>query len=184
MSEITISPAVQEGLSLAVVDSKSMEQASGIRSAVKGYLKDLTADKELKTKPLNEALKQVRLMYKPFEDKANAVLAHLDSQMSSYQTKEVAWQRAEEAKIAAKAQTGYIKPETAVAKFAAVATPDKTVGSTTFITDYEVVVVNLGEVPMEYIKWEVRTLLAKAALKSGVKIPGLELKEVQRPRLI
>ena len=184
MTDITISPAVHEGLALAVVDAKSMEVASGIRSQVKGYLKDLTADKEKKTKPMNEALKEIRAMYKPFEDKANAVLDHLDRQMSAYQTAEVARMKAEEAKIAAKAVSGYIKPETAISKLADVVVPEKTVGKTMFVTDYEVVVLDWRLIPEEYIKWEVRTLLVKAALKAKVVIPGVTLREVQRPRNI
>lgn len=181
MSKDLLVPLANSALTLTVKDKDTLATASNLRSGAKQYLKDLTEDKEKKTKPLNEGLREVRLMYKPMEDKVNAVIAHLDKQMSAYQTAEAARIKVEEDKVVAKVESGYIKPETAVAKLGALDAPDKTVGNTRFVTDYEVVVTNIREVPTEYVKIEVRTLIVKAALKSGIRIPGLALKEVQRP---
>jgi hypothetical protein len=160
-----------------------MEQASNLRSTVKQYIKDLTEEKEKVTKPLNEALKAERARFKPLEEKAEAIIEHLDRQMSAYQTAEAKRAADEEAKIAARIGEGKgkLKMETAVAKLAAIDTPDKTVGGTRFVTDYEIVITDLRAIPEQYLKIEVRTLVLKAALKAGVAVPGATLKEVQRP---
>lgn len=181
MSKDVLAPLVTSAMTLTVTDKDSLATASNLRSGAKQYLKDLTEEKEKVTKLLNEALKAERARFKPLEDKVESIIAHLDKQMSAYQSKEMARIKAEEDAVVAKVETGYIKPETAVAKLSAIKTVDKTVGGTRFVTDYEVVVVNIREVPTEYVKIEVRTLVAKAALKVGVKIPGLALKEIQRP---
>jgi hypothetical protein len=171
------------GLTLAVTDKDSLEQASLLRSTVKKYLKDLTEEKERVTKPLNEALKAERSRFKPLEEKAEAIITHLDKQMSAYQTAEAKRAADEEAKIAARIGEGKgkLKMETAVAKLAAIDTPDKTVGGTRFVTDHEVVITNLHAILEQYLKIEVRTMVLKAALKAGVVVPGATLKEVQRP---
>lgn len=181
MSKDLLVPLANSALTLVVKDKDTLTTASNLRSSAKQYLKDLTEDKEKKTKPLNEGLREVRLMYKPMEDQVNAVIEHLDKQMSAYQSAEVARMKAEEDKVVAKVESGYIKPETAVAKLGALETPDKTVGNTRFVTDYEVIVTDIRAIPDMYVKIEVRTMLVKAALKSGQKISGVELKEVQRP---
>jgi phage host-nuclease inhibitor protein Gam len=175
---------ISTALALAVVDKKTMEKASDLRSQVKKYLKDLTEEKEKVTKPLNDALKAERARFKPMEEKAEAVIKYLDKQMSDYQTAETKRLREEEEKIAARIGEGKgkLKLETAVAKLASLDTVDKTVGNTRFVTDYEVVVLDLKQIPDMYLKIEIKTALIKQVLKSGVIIPGVELKEVQRPR--
>lgn len=180
MQDITI---IEKGLALAVTDKESMAQASELRSTVKKYIKDLTEEKEKVTKPMNEALKAERARFKPLEEKAEAIIEHLDKQMSAYQTTEAKRAAEEEAKIAARIGDGKgkLKMETAVAKLAAIDTPDKTVGNTRFVTDYEVVITDLCAIPEQYLKIEVRTMVLKATLKSGVVVPGAVLKEVQRP---
>lgn len=170
-------------LALSVTDKDTMAKASELRSSVKKYLKDLTEEKERVTKPLNEALKAERARFKPLEEKAEAILAHLDREMSSYQTAEAKRVAEEEAKIAARIGEGKgkLKMETAVAKLAAIDTPDNTVGGTRFVTDYEVVVTDLKVIPEMYLKIEVKTMLVKQSLKAGMKIPGVELREIKRP---
>jgi hypothetical protein len=178
-----LAPVLTEGLALTVVDKDSMAKASELRSTVKKYLKDLTEEKEKVTKPLNEAIKAERLRFKPLEEKAEAIIEHLDKQMSAYQTAEAKRAAEEEAKIAARIGEGKgkLKMETAVAKLAAIDTLDKTVGGTRFVTDHEVVITNLKAIPDQYLKIEVRTMILKAALKAGIVVPGATLKEVQRP---
>ena len=174
---------VDQGLALVVVDKDTLAQASELRAAAKKYLKGLTEEKEKVTAPLNAALKAERARFKPFEEKAEAVIAHLDKQMSAYQTAEMKRAAEEEAKIAARIGEGKgkLKLETAVAKLATIDTPDKTVGGTRFVTDYEVVVTDIRAIPDQYVKIEIKTAILKTVLKSGVKVPGVTLKEIQRP---
>lgn len=182
-TELTIPVAINTAKSLAVTDKATLEQASTIRTEAKKFLKQITEEKEKVTKPLNEALKAERARFKPFEDQLDAVITHLDKQMIAYQSAEAARVKEQEAKIAARVGEGrgHIKPETAIAKLAAIDTVDKNVGGTRFVTDYEVVVTDIRAIPDEFVKIEVRTMLVKAALKAGQKIAGVELKEIQRP---
>lgn len=167
-----------------VINSKeTLAQASDIRSQVKSYLKKLTEEKEKVTKPLNDALKAERARFKPFEEKAEAILEQLDAKMIAYQTAEAKRAAEEEAKIAARVGEGKgkLKLETAMTKMADIDTPDKVVGNTRFVTDYELVITDIKAIPDQYLKIEVKTAALKTVLKSGVKIPGCSLREIQRP---
>lgn len=177
---------VEQGMNLAVTDKTTLEKASTLRSQVKKYLKDLTTEKEKVTKPLNDALKAERARFKPREDAAEKVIKYLDRQMTDYQTAEAAKAEAAKEKIAARIGDGKgkLQLETAMNKIAEVDTPDEVVGNTQFVTSYELVVTDIKAIPDEYLKIEVRTLALTTALKSGLVIPGAELKKVQKPRNI
>lgn len=185
--QIAIIPEVKQGLALTITDKKTMELASDMRSKAKKFLKQLTDDKEKVTKPLNEALKQERARFKPFEDQANMVIKHLDKEMTRYQTAEDEKAEAERAKIAARIGEGKgkLKVETALNKFEQIDTPDTVVGNTQFVTDYEVILPDdIMTLPVEFLKVEVRLADLKKALKDGVEVPGASLKTVKKPRAI
>lgn len=183
MTNLTI---VDKGLLLVVTDKKTLEQASDIRSQAKKYLKDLTAEKEKVTKPLNDALKAERARFKPLEEKAEKVIKYLDRQMTEYQTAEAAKAEAAKEKIAARIGDGKgkLQIETAMNKIAEVDTPDEVVGNTQFVTAYELIVTDIKAIPDEYLKIEVRTMLLTQALKAGVVVPGAELREVKKPKYV
>ena len=183
MNNLTI---VDKGLALVVTDKKTLEQASDIRSKAKKYLKDLTTEKEKVTKPLNDALKAERARFKPLEEAAEKVIKYLDRQMTDYQTAEAAKAEAAKEKIANRIGDGKgkLQLETAMNKIAEVETPDEVVGNTQFVTAYELIITDMKAIPDEYLKIEVRTMALTAALKSGLKIAGAELKEVKKPKYV
>lgn len=186
MNNMTNLTIVDKGLLLVVTDKKTLEQASDIRSQAKKYLKDLTAEKEKVTKPLNDALKAERARFKPLEEKAEKVIKYLDRQMTEYQTAEAAKAEAAKEKIAARIGDGKgkLQIETAMNQISNVETPDEVIGNTQFVTAYELIVTDIKAIPDEYLKIEVRTLALTQALKAGTVVPGAELREVKKPKYV
>jgi len=80
-----------------VVNSQpTFETAKEIMIKVKGVRKEVTEKKEAITKPLNEALKNTRALFKPIEDKLDLVEGWVKDQMLKYSQKLIAEQRKRE----------------------------------------------------------------------------------------
>ena len=145
---------------------------------IKTVGKMITAQKESITKPLNLALKNVRLMFAPIDmgyGKAEEIVKE----------KMIAYQEAEEEKAAAKTkvieekvEAGTITPEKAFAKVEAI-TPKKNVTTATGAAQFrmvkEVEVEDETKVPREYMLLDM-VKIRKVAL-AGVAIPGVRVFE-------
>lgn len=170
---------------VTIIDTKSMEHAAEILSQANKYLDAITAEELKVTKPLNEALTQERLRFKPFKDKAERVIANIRAQMSAYQTAEKKRVDAETAKIAARIGDGKgkIKMETAVRKLEAVVTPEEAVvthsGLVKFRTRVFLDIVDISLIPREYLIPDEKRITE--ALKAGTVVPGATLNEEQVP---
>ena len=88
-----ITPALTSINIPKIVDEKSMINATEILSQANKYLKDLVADKETMTKPINESLKVIRAKYKPLEIKLEGIIANIRNSMTSYQTEQIHLQK-------------------------------------------------------------------------------------------
>lgn len=178
-----LSPMDKEITSLKISDQSSLNKAVEYLSQVNQFLDKLTEEKEKLTKPINEALKEIRARYKPAETIANELISHLRAEMSKYQTELMRIKRIEEDKIAAKLASGKMTLNTAVKKMEAVVAPEKSTetdsGKVTFRTDKILRVVNLELIPREYFDLNESKLLK--VLKSGIVISGAILEEVQTP---
>lgn len=139
----TITEKVQ---ALAIKSKEDMSSATELLSKVNIFLDGLTKEKERLTKPLNEALKEIRSRYKPTELVMEQAVADLKQKMSAYQMAELKRQKEEQDKIAQQLADGKIKKiDTAIKKMANVEAPDEKVltdeGSASFrpIKKFEVV---------------------------------------------
>lgn len=185
--EKDITPYVAKAQKLVVIENaKDMEKASEMRAQLKAYEKEVTAKKEAITKPMNAALKAVRSMFSPLEDRIEETLNTINRAMIDYQTEQKRISDAEQEKIAQRIGQGKgkLKLETAVEKMKEVDTPDKQVvtasGGTEFIDTPCFEVTDVSLLPKEYILPDLVKI--RAAMKGGIELDGVRYWNEQRPR--
>ena len=162
---------------LVIKTAEEYAQADEIRSKIKAVGKLIKDKKEGITKPINESLKRIRELFKPIETTHEQAVEIIDTKMLAYRRIEDARIEAERAKIASKVDTGYIKPETAVAKMSEIGDVKsnlKVAGVKTSIRKLaRAKIVSEKDIPREYLV--VNEKLVLEALKAGKEVPGAEL---------
>lgn len=180
-----ITPLVEDARRIKITNEGEMNYATDVLSKLNQINDAITTEKERVTKPLNEALKAERARWKPLEDMYGEAIALIRKGMSTYQTAETKRIAGEEAKLVARVGDGKgkLKASTAVKKMEEIERPQEKVmaksGMVKFRTDYVLKIVDEGKIPAKFLV--VDQLAVKAALKSGEKVPGALLEEVQTP---
>lgn len=180
-----INPVIEKINSFSIVSAETMKEGVQYLSQLNQFLDKLTEEKEKLTKPLNEALKEVRSRYKPTELLLEGAISHLRSDMSLYQTEQLKIQKIEEEKIANRIGEGKgkLKVETAIEKINNLDTPASHVstdaGAVKFRTDKKLKITDETLIPREYLIIDEKKLFS--SLKLGNTIPGAEIEEVQTP---
>lgn len=172
--------------SFAITDEATMSQAVSLLSLANKELDRLTTDREKLTKPMNEALKQIRSRYKPAESRLEGAISVLRKLMTLYQTGKTDQALRKAEKIAGRvgAGKGSLKPETAMDKIAEIDTPAIQVkteaGMVSFraVTTYEVE--NIKDVPYEYLEVDM-TKVRNAFMKQNIRIKGINYSTEQQP---
>lgn len=175
-----------------IEDASTLATATDMLAELSKYDKQLKSKKEAVTKPLNEALKNYRAMFKPIEEDLAAGKSALKAKMVEYERKVEAERLAKMEKIEARVERGTMRPDTAIRKASELDTVDNTVygdtGKATFTTVKVVEVEDWSKVPA-YI-WthdnvrkaamvEIRRLALgnKSQGIEPVEIPGVVVKE-------
>lgn len=176
-----IAPIVTEVENMSINNSADMSQATSTLSQLNSFLDGLTKEKELLTKPINEALKEIRARYKPTETVLEEAIATIKKKMGSYQQLALAEQKKAEEKIANKVMDGKLKVETALRKMGDIERPEDKIktdsGTASFRTVRKFEVVDIALLPIEYhLANEVKI---REALKNGVELPGVRYFEEQ-----
>lgn len=171
-------PLISQIASINILHPQDMLEATDLLSKFNKYLDLLIDDKEKLTKPLNEALKEVRSRYKPTEEMLEKSILIIRKAMSSYQTAETARIEAEAAKIADRVGDGKgkIKIETAVKKIEEINTLDKKTstqnGSVTFKPTKMFEVIDISKLPIAYVLPNEAAI--RIAMKEGTEITGVK----------
>lgn len=131
-----LSITIPDTQSVEVKDAQSLALATSLLSELNKSLDTLTAHKEAKTRPINEALKKIRADYRPLEEQLTQAIASIKESILTY-TKE-------QAKIAAQREEKILNdkrttPSTKIAQLAEInQTPTEKVttdnGAITFTT--------------------------------------------------
>ena len=87
---------------ITVNSQPTFEQAKGQLIILKTVKKNLTAKKDSVVKPLNEALKNVRALFKPIEEKVETIEKYLNGEILKYNQRLLADQRKREEEAAEK----------------------------------------------------------------------------------
>jgi seryl-tRNA synthetase len=162
---------------LIIKTTDDYAKADEIRGKIKQVGKMIKEKKEEITKPINESLKHIRDLFKPIETTHEQAIEIIDTKMISFRRSEDARIEKEKQKIADKVETGYMKPETAVAKIGVVGDTKsnlKEAGVKTSIRRLpRARITSEKDIPREYLVVNERLILE--ALKSGKQVSGAEL---------
>lgn len=177
---LAISSFVKNPARFSITNSVSMENAVTILSQLNKGLDKLTSDEEKMTKPMNEALKEIRSRYKPKKQELEAAIKHVRRQMTEYQTNET-----ERLSLIAENIANEIGEsmtfEEASTEIGALRKPDSQVrtedGMVSFrtVTRYEVE--DISKVPMEYHEID----MTKIKNELPNKVPGIKYWTEQQP---
>lgn len=157
-------------------------KAAEIRERVKQGLKTVEERRTAITKPINESLKSINDLFRPFKENLDGIVKHLDSQINLYMIEQEEIARKEREKIEARVEKGTMKAETAAAKIEVLKDPKATVSTSTGgklistkVPKFEVVDVDL--LPKEYLMADEKKI-AIAVTKLRLKeIPGVRIWE-------
>lgn len=106
--------------SIVISTPEEYNNAVDIVSKLKSVGKEIREKKESMTKPLNEALKNIRSLFAPVEEQFDNAERVLKNKLLAYKKQRDAEVAAEEAKIAARVESGTMKLETAERKVGAI----------------------------------------------------------------
>ena len=169
-----------------LIDSKeSLAQATDILSKIKTASKDVKNRKEEITKPLNEALKSARSLFKPLEDDLATAERCIKDKMLDYASEVEAKAAAEAAKLEKRVEKGTMRTDTAMRKMDEIETVDSQVkgenGSVQFRTVRNIRVVDPQKIPLKYLMNEKVLAAISAAVRTdvlnGTKVDGVEIVE-------
>jgi hypothetical protein len=146
------------------------DQVTLLGKKVSAYIKSIDDKEKAITKPINDSLKQIRAMFKPFKEVAEAKKDEIKTVMSAYLAEEAKKRQAEEARLVARLERGTIKETTVVNKLATIEA-ESTVTSGTTTSVLKVKVLNIKDIPEEYLIVDEAKI--KAAYRAGVEVPGV-----------
>src|SRR3990167_3914142 len=170
-----VSKAVITAQQLQIKTKEELEGATSILSKIKAVGRLIQEKKESITKPLNEALKNARDLFRPLEAQWSEAEGIVKQKMVAFQISEEKKVEKKEEKIAEKVDTGKISFEQAATKIEKIERPENQVGNTTFKTIKKVVIEDATKLPREYlIPDEVK--IRKDAL-AGIEIAGVKIIE-------
>lgn len=164
-----------------VIDSpESYEVALDLGKKIKQVDKMITQRKEEITKPLNEALKSARALFKPLEEATANAEAIVKRKMIGYSQEVQKKADAEKAKLAARVEKGTMKAETAVGKMQDIQTVDQTVKTDTARATIRKVakfrIIDEAAIPREYLTPDM-TKIRNAVITQRLTVPGVEFYE-------
>lgn len=178
-----LQPEIESIGNIKIVDEQSLTKATEVLSQANKYAKQLEEDKQKITKPINDALKEIRARYKPLENKLEDIILTIRKSMTSYQTEQMRLKKIEEEKIANRVAKGTLKVETGIRKLEELPqTADKIAtqsGKIAFKTVKKFEVIDLTQVPIKYHLADETAI--RDAMKAGIELPGVKYFEEQVP---
>ncbi len=170
---------------LYIDSNESLSQATDILSKIKTASKDVKNRKEEITKPLNEALKSARSLFKPLEDDLATAERSIKTKMLDYANEVEEEARKKAAKLEQRVEKGTMRTDTAMRKMDEIETVDSQVkgenGSVQFRTVRNIRVVDPQKIPLKYLMNEKVIAAISAAVRTdvlnGTKVDGVEIIE-------
>lgn len=183
--EKEVGPLVKQAKDITIASASDLTNSVEYLSRLNQTRDQWIESKEELTKPINQALKEIRARYKPVEEMLDEAIQAVRDEQSRYHTAEMRRQKEEEAKIANKVAPGkgHISVETAIKKIDAIEKVDQKVATTSGSVSFrEVQVLKITDekkIPRQFLIIDESALLK--ALKAGEKVSGAELEIISRP---
>lgn len=173
------SKAIIAAENLKISKIEDLKEATDILSKIKTIAKMIREKKETITKPLNEALKNARELFRPIENDCEKAEQIIKERMIDYQTKEELKIKAKEEKIVEKVDSGEISFEQGskkLEKIGEIPTEMKgNIGSIATRIIKEIVIIDENKIPREYLIPDMAKI-RKDAL-AGKEIPGIKVED-------
>lgn len=152
-------------------------------SELKAVGSKITARKEEITKPLNQALKSARELFRPVEDQFARAEGVIKTKLLDYKRMKDEEARKEEARIAARVEKGTMRLDTAEKKLDAVekvsTTTKGNVGEVQIRKVKKFRIVDEAALPRQYLVPDLVAIRQDAVIK-GIAIPGVEVYEEEQ----
>jgi signal transduction protein with GAF and PtsI domain len=161
--------AATNGITIKTQDDYDNVVALGKK--VSAYIKSIDTKEKAITKPINDSLKQIRDLFRPFKETAEAKKSEIKTVLAAFLHEQEQARKREEERIAARVEKGTLKESTAVNKLATLE-EQATVTSGTTTSVLRVKLVDIKAVPAEYLILDEAKV--KAAYRSGVIVPGVK----------
>ena len=170
---------------LTIDSNESLSQATDILSKIKTASKDVKSRKEEITKPLNDALKSARSLFKPIEDDLATAERTIKDKMLDYSNEVEAKAAEQAAKLEKRVEKGTMRVDTAMRKMDDIETVGSSVqgasGSVQFRTVRNIKIVDPTKIPLKYMMNEKVLAAISAAVRTdvlnGTKVDGVEIVE-------
>lgn len=175
-----VSKLENQATELTIASPEEMGIATELKAKLRDIGKSIKTRKEAITKPLNDALKSTRELFKPLEEHFEKAESIVDQKLLSYKRKIDEEARAKEAKIAADFEAGKIKKiETVEKKIENIERVEKTVntdhGKVQFRKIKKVRVTDANLIPDKY--WVLDEVAIRRDALAGIVVPGAEVYE-------
>ncbi len=157
--------------SLVINNQEDYDRATEIGKKVSKLLKNIDDKEKAITKPINDSLKSIRDLFRPYKSQVETAKENIKKQMADYLRAEDEKRRIEEARIEARLEKGTIKETTAVAKIATLEL-NATDTSNTTTSVLKVKLVDITAIPPEFLLIDEAKI--KQAYRAGVQVPGVE----------
>lgn len=175
------SKAISFANSLAVKSDEDYTAAMEEGKRIKTILEGAESRESEITKPLNEALKSTRSLFKPIKDNLSEALFVIRTKMTIFHKEKLEKADIEKKKLADKVDSGYMKPETAMKKAESINEPQKTVASESASATMRTVkkwrVIDKSKIPLNFM--EPNMVAIKASFRAGTPVDGVEEYEEQ-----
>lgn len=190
MSELNLTPikrqvttAVNRANDLTIDSPESLSAATDILKAVKDAGKVVKARKEEITKPLNDALKSARDLFRGIEADLTTGERIIKDKMLDYSNEVEAKRAAEAAKLEKRVEKGTMRVDTAMRKMDDLETVDSSVkgakGSVQFREVRTVKIVDPTKIPLKYLMDEkvlaALTTAVRQDVLNGTRVDGVEV---------
>ena len=172
------SKALSAAQALAINDNEGLVAGTNLLGKIKAAQKLITAKKQAITKPINEALREVRSLFATLENNISEAEGIVKNKMLVYEEAVSAVAEAKEAKLAMRVEKGTMRFDTAQAKIETierVGTTRATNGGVQFRVRKVAVVTDISKLPLEYLVPDMVKI--NQAIKAGKTIPGVTIEE-------
>lgn len=172
--------ALQAAEQIEVTDAGTYAAALDLGKKIKQVDKMITARKEEITKPMNEALKSARELFKPIEATLEKAEQVVKGKMIAYTREQNRIADEQKAKIATKVETGKMSVDTAMKKMEKIEAPEQTVRTETARSTIKMLpkfrIVKVSLIPLEYMTPDL-VKIKMAVVTQRIIVPGVEFYE-------
>jgi len=178
--QISSMSKIVEALPVEITTQEEYDQVYEVNKNVHKLLQAIDKKEKSITKPINDSLKQIRAMFKPFKTVVESTKKDLSARREAFIKAEEERKRIEAERIAKRVEKGTMREETAISKLAQA--EEETVDTRGGVTSVLIVkVLDKKAIPEEYLIVDETAI--KAAYREGKEIPGVECSYEKRARV-